>query len=70
VGGKTFTILCLWNKISNNNRSQTFNPALQCKQSRIEINKVVIQEYDYEIIHRAGKGNTNADTLSRNPITD
>jgi len=32
--------------------------------------RLKIEEYDYEIIHRAGKGNTNADALSRNPITD
>jgi len=30
----------------------------------------VQEEYDYEIIHRAGKGNANADALSWNPITD
>jgi len=29
-----------------------------------------LEEYDYEIIHKAGKGNTNADALSRNPIPD
>jgi len=28
------------------------------------------KEYDYEIVHKAGKGNTNADALSRNPIPD
>jgi len=43
VGGKTFPTLCLWNKVSNNNRSQTFNLALQCKRSRIEIDKVATQ---------------------------
>jgi len=32
--------------------------------------RLKLEEYDYEIIHRAGKGNTNADTLSRNPITN
>jgi len=32
--------------------------------------RLKLEEYDYEIIHRAGKGNTNADTLSRNRITD
>jgi len=32
--------------------------------------RLKLEEYDYEIIHRAGKGNTNADALSRNPITN
>ncbi|XP_011699787.1 PREDICTED: uncharacterized protein LOC105457055 [Wasmannia auropunctata] len=32
--------------------------------------RLKLEEYDYEIIHRAGKGNTNADALSRNPIPD
>jgi len=27
-------------------------------------------EYDYEIVHKTGKGNTNADALSRNSIPD
>ncbi|KAL6268256.1 hypothetical protein P5V15_001371 [Pogonomyrmex californicus] len=31
--------------------------------------RLKLEEYDYEIIHKAGKRNTNADTLSRNPIT-
>jgi len=30
--------------------------------------RLKLEEYDYEIIHRVGKGNTNADALSRNPI--
>ena len=29
---------------------------------------MVVQEMDLEIKHRAGKGNTNADALSRNPV--
>jgi len=32
--------------------------------------RLKLEEYDYEIIHRAGKGNTNADALSRNSATD
>jgi len=32
--------------------------------------RLKLEEYDYEIIHRAGKGNTNADALSRNPVTN
>jgi len=32
--------------------------------------RLKLEEYDYEIIHKAGKGNTNADALSRNPIPD
>jgi len=32
--------------------------------------RLKLEEYDYEIIHRAGKGNTNADALSQNPIAD
>jgi len=32
--------------------------------------RLKLEEYDYEIIHRVGKGNANADTLSQNPITD
>jgi len=32
--------------------------------------RLKLEEYDYEIIHRAGKGNRNADALSRNPTTD
>jgi len=32
--------------------------------------RLKLEGYDYEIIHRAGKGNTNTDALSRNPATD
>jgi len=32
--------------------------------------RLKLEEYDYEIIHRAGKDNMNADALSRNPITN
>jgi len=32
--------------------------------------RLKLEEYDYEITHDAGKGNTNADALSRNPITN
>jgi len=32
--------------------------------------RLKLEEYDYEIVHKAGKGNTNADALSRNPIPD
>jgi len=32
--------------------------------------RLKLEEYDYEIIHKAGKDNTNADALSRNPIPD
>ena len=31
---------------------------------------MIVQEMDLEIKHRAGKGNTNADALSRNPVDD
>jgi len=46
--------------------------AFQCKRSEIEIDnwRLKLEEYDYELIHRAGKGNANADALSQNPITD
>ena len=30
--------------------------------------RLKLEEYDYEIIHKAGKTNKNADALSRNPI--
>jgi len=29
-----------------------------------------LEEHDYKIVHKAGKSNTNADALSRNPIPD
>jgi hypothetical protein len=32
--------------------------------------RLKLEEYDYEIIHKAGKSNLNADALSRNPITE
>jgi len=32
--------------------------------------RLKLEEYDYEIIHRARKSNTNGDALSRNPVTD
>jgi len=31
--------------------------------------RLKLEEYDYEIVHKADKGNTN-DALSRNPIPD
>ena len=31
---------------------------------------MIVQEMNLEIKHRAGKGNTNADVLSRNPVDD
>ena len=31
---------------------------------------MIVQEMNLEIKHRAGKGNTNADALSRNPVND
>ena len=30
--------------------------------------KILLREYDYEIIHKPGKINMNADALSRNPL--
>ena len=30
--------------------------------------RLKLEEYDYKIIHKVGKGNTNADALSRNLI--
>jgi len=32
--------------------------------------RLKLEKYDYEIVHKTGKGNTNADALSRNPIPD
>lgn len=32
--------------------------------------RLKLEEYDYEIIHKAGKNNTNADALSRNVACD
>ena len=32
--------------------------------------RLKLEEYDYEIVHRAGKGNVNADALSRYPVTN
>ena len=31
--------------------------------------KILLREYDYDIIHKPGKINMNADALSRNPVT-
>lgn len=31
---------------------------------------MIVQEINLEIKHRAGKGNANADALSRNPVDD
>jgi len=36
--------------------------------SRLMRWKLKLKEYDYKIIHKAGKSNTNANALSRNPI--
>lgn len=36
--------------------------------SRLARWNLLLQEYDYEVIHRAGKTNQNADTLSRMPV--
>jgi len=30
--------------------------------------KLKLEKYDYKIIHKADKSNTNADALSQNPI--
>jgi transposase InsO family protein len=32
--------------------------------------RLKLEEYDYEIVHKAGKMNANADALSRNPIVE
>jgi len=32
--------------------------------------RLKLEEYDYEIVHKASKGNTNTDALSRNLIPD
>jgi len=32
--------------------------------------RLKLEEYDYKIVHKAGKSNTNADALSRNPVPD
>jgi len=32
--------------------------------------KLKLEEYDYEVVYKVNKGNTNADALSRNPIPD
>ena len=37
--------------------------------ARISRWKILLREYDYEITHKPGKINMNADALSRNPIT-
>jgi len=34
------------------------------------IRRLKLEEYNYEIILRAGKSNANVDALSQNPITD
>jgi len=36
--------------------------------SRLMCWKLKLEEYDYKIIHKAGKSDTNIDVLSRNPI--
>ena len=36
--------------------------------SRLMRWRLKLEEYDYKIIHKAGKDNTNTDALSRNPI--
>ncbi|KAL6268170.1 hypothetical protein P5V15_001267 [Pogonomyrmex californicus] len=30
--------------------------------------RLKLEEYDYEVVHKASRGNINADALSRNPI--
>lgn len=35
----------------------------------LSVGELKLEEYDYEIVHRPEKGNTNAD-MSRNPIAD
>jgi len=65
MGGETFPAIRLQNKIFNNNFFSVNDPGSRLIRWRLKL-----EEYDYEIIHRAGKGNTNADALSRNPVTD
>lgn len=38
--------------------------------SRLMRWKLLLEQYDYEIIHKAGKRNVNADALSRYPVTN
>lgn len=38
--------------------------------SRLVRWRLKLKEYNYKIVHRAGKGNANADALSRYPIMD
>jgi len=38
--------------------------------SRLILWRLRLEEYDYEIIHKVGRANTNADALSRNVKRD
>lgn len=69
VGSKIFSPVPVWRKIQNNHRSSTIDLAIQERRSGLETDRwrLKLQEYDYEIVHKAGKRNTNADALSRNP---
>jgi len=74
MGDETFSAIRLRNQIPNSNRSQAVNMLFSVNDPGLRLIRwrLKLEEYDYEIIHCAGKGkgNTNADVLSRNPITN
>ena len=49
-------------------RSLSWLQKLKDPITRVARWKILLREYDYEIIHKSGKINMDADALSRNPV--
>ena len=53
----------------NDHKPLLWLPKLKDPSARVTRWKILLREYEYEIVHKAGKINMNADALSRNPVS-
>ena len=64
--------LSLWSEIHSSNRPQSF---VWLNQNKDEYGclarwSLQLQEFDFEVIHRAGSKHNNADSMTREPIAN
>lgn len=69
-GAKAFRPYLFWRRFKIITDHKPLNWLFNCKDpgSRLVRWRLKLEEYDYEIIYKKGKMNTNADALSRYPI--